>query len=86
VGDELLALDQDRLRTADGAQALLQALQPGIDGQWPERTLLFCREGRIRQSQFRPDPPAVERWRLELDPGAPAFASERRRAWLSLLP
>ena len=86
VGDELLALDQDRLRTADGARALLEGLQPGDDGQWPELPLLFCREGRVRQSRFRPDPPAVERWRLELDPGAPATALERRRAWLSLLP
>lgn len=78
VGDEVLALDGERLRQAD-------ALKTGwTAGQG--RELLFCRRGRVRRCQLTPEPAAVEAWRLESDPAAPPQALERRRQWLSLLP
>ena len=78
VGDEVLALDGERLRQAD-------ALKTGwTAGQG--RELLFCRRGRVRRCQLTPEPAAVEAWRLETDPAAPPQALERRRQWLSLLP
>jgi len=78
VGDEVLALDGERLRQAD-------ALTTGWTlGQG--RELLYCRRGRVRRCQLTPEPAAVEAWRLESDPAAPPQALERRRQWLSLLP
>ena len=78
VGDELLALDGERLRQLDGFKA---GWTPGQN-----RELLFCRRGRIRTGHLSPAAPSVEAWRLESDPAAPAAALERRRQWLSLLP
>ena len=78
VGDELLALDGERLRQAD---ALKTGWTPG-----QTRELLVCRRGRVRQCQLTAEPAAVEAWRLESDPAAPPQALERRRQWLSLLP
>ena len=78
VGDELLALDGERLRQGD---ALTSAWAPG-----QSRELLFCRRGRVRRSSLTAAAAAVESWHLEPDPAAPAAALERRRQWLSLLP
>jgi hypothetical protein len=78
VGDELLALDGERLRQLDGFKA---GWTPGQN-----RELLFCRRGRVRTCQLMAEPPEVEAWRLENDPSAGAHALERRRQWLSLLP
>ena len=78
VGDELLALDGERLRQAD-------SLKDGwIPGQ--SRELLFCRRGRVRCSSLLAAPPEVGAWSLQQDPAAGAPALERRRQWLSLLP
>jgi len=78
VGDELLALDGERLRQLDGFKA---GWTPG-----QKRELLFCRRGRIRTSHLSPAASPVEAWRLETCPAAGAPALERRRQWLSLLP
>jgi predicted metalloprotease with PDZ domain len=86
VGDELLALDGSRLRSAEQVRQRLQALRQNPEGGWPALPLLFCRDGRVRQTGLCPQPPAVECWRLELDPEAPAAAAERRERWLGLLP
>jgi predicted metalloprotease with PDZ domain len=86
VGDELLALNGNRLRSADEVRQRLQALRQNPEGGWPALPLLFCRDGRVRQTQLCPEPPAVERWRLELDPEAPTATAERRERWLGLLP
>lgn len=78
VGDELLALDGERLRRGD---ALKTGWTPGQG-----REVLFCRRGRMRQATVVAAPAAVECWRLEADPAAPAWTLDRRRQWLSLLP
>ncbi len=78
VGDELLALDGERLSQAE---ALKTGWTPG-----QSRELLFCRRGRVRTCQFTAAPPEVEVWRLDNDPASGADALERRRQWLSLLP
>ena len=78
VGDELLALDGERLRQADSLKA---GWTPG-----QSRELLFCRRGRVRCSSLLAATPEVGAWSLEQDPAAGAPALERRRQWLSLLP
>ena len=78
VGDELLAVDGERLSQAD---TLKTGWTPG-----QSRELLFCRRGRVRSCQLTATPPEVEAWRLDIDPEAGAHALERRRQWLSLLP
>ena len=78
VGDELLALDGERLSQAE---ALKTGWTPG-----QSRELLFCRRGRVRTCQFTAAPSEVEVWRLDNDPASGADALERRRQWLSLLP
>ena len=78
VGDELLAVDGERLSQAD---ALKTGWTPG-----QSRELLFCRRGRVRTCQLTAAPPEVEAWRLENDPAAGDHALERRRQWLSLQP
>lgn len=81
VGDELLALDGCRLRTPDDAERELQRCPPE-----QQRELLWVRDNRVRRSLLLPAPPAVQRWRLEPLPQAPAAAAARRAAWLQLAP
>ena len=79
AGDELLALDGRRLRSPDDAERDLQQAAPGR-----ERQLLWVRDGLVRSSPLRPEPPAVQRWLLEIDPAANPETSARRAAWLRL--
>ena len=81
VGDELLALDGERLRSSEDWERLLSRGQP--DG---ERELLWVRDGMVRRSSLWPGPPAVLRWVLEADPAADPGTAERRAAWLRLGP
>ena len=78
VGDELIAVAGERVRQPEALQA---AWSPGQTLE-----VLFCRRGRVRLTVLTAGPAAVERWRLEPDPHAPAQALERRRQWLSLQP
>jgi len=48
--------------------------------------VLYCRDGLVRQTQLACDPPAIERWRLSIDPGASSGTAKARSRWLSLLP
>ena len=79
VGDELLALDGYRLRSADDAERELKRRAPGV-----ERELLWVRDGSVRRSLLRPAQPAVQRWVLEAHPEASAAAEQQRAAWLQL--
>jgi len=79
VGDELLALDGYRLRSADDAERELKRRAPHL-----ERELLWVRDGLVRRSPLRPVEPAVQRWVLELDPKASPATAEQRAAWLQL--
>lgn len=79
VGDELLALDGCRLRSADDAERQLKRWLPG-----QERELLWVRDGLVRRSALVPGEPAVKRWLLEPDPGASPEAVAQRAAWLRM--
>ena len=81
VGDELLALDGCRLRTADDAERELKRGEPG-----QERELLWVRDGLVRRSLVVAGQPAVKSWVLEVDPEAVPETAARRAAWLQLAP
>jgi predicted metalloprotease with PDZ domain len=81
VGDELLALDRHRLRSPEDVRRQLL-----VSGCAAEITVLYCHDGLVRQTQLACDPPAIERWRLSIDPGASFGTAEARSRWLSLLP
>ncbi|MFM7269542.1 MAG: M61 family metallopeptidase [Cyanobium sp.] len=83
VGDELLALNAERLRSSQHLDQLLQRHCPAAGSAV---TLLFCRDGRIRETPLIPDPPQTERWSLQIDPAAAGEAAEQRRRWLELVP
>ena len=82
VGDELLALAGRRLRSPDD---LTEALGAG-HGPPPQLPLSYSRCGRIRETILALEPPAVARWRLEVDPDAEPPTLERRHRWSHLLP
>ncbi|MFM7268995.1 MAG: M61 family metallopeptidase [Cyanobium sp.] len=83
VGDELLALQGERLRSPEQLDQLLG--HNGADGGCPI-TLLYCRDGRIRETSLIPGPPETARWSLAIDSASGAKAAERRRRWLELVP
>jgi predicted metalloprotease with PDZ domain len=83
VGDELLALDGQRLRRDEDLDLLLAAETP------PGAALevLYCRDGLVRRTELRPEAAAIDRWKLELDPAVGGTeVQERRRRWLALVP
>lgn len=81
-GDELLALDGVRLRRPDDLSLAINHVKTPS-----ERELLYCRDGLVRTTRLRPEPPAVASWQLVVDP---LLANEHtdlnRRRWLSLQP
>ena len=81
VGDELLALDGHRLRSPEDGRRLLMGC-----GSAAAISVLYCRDGLVRQTQLVCEPPGIERWRLCIDAAAAAHTAEARRRWLSLLP
>lgn len=82
AGDELLALDDLRLRSPEDLAMALAIPSPS-----PERPLLFCRDGRVRRAALRPDPPAIASWQLVIDPDRDsARTRDNRQRWLSLQP
>ncbi len=82
AGDELLALDGVRLRRPDDlALALSHTMALA------EREVLYCRDGRVRSTGLRPDPPSPLSWQLVIDPLLASDQTGRnRQRWLSLLP
>ena len=82
VGDELLAVAGRRLRTPEELAAALRA----GPGEPPQLPLLFCRDGRVRETLLDLDPAPVTGWRLELDPAATSDCHQRRRRWMLLQP
>lgn len=81
VGDELLALAGQRVRSDEDLAPLLgePAAPSPVD-------VLFCRDGRIRSLALQADPPVVVRWRLEPLATAEPWMLERRQRWLALRP
>jgi predicted metalloprotease with PDZ domain len=72
-GDELLALDAERLRTTEQFGPSLTA-----GGQ---HDLLFCRDGAVRSTELRPLAAQPCRWSLRLDPNASEAVCRLRRSW-----
>ncbi len=82
VGDELIALDHERVRSVDDFNALLSAASKERSG----RCLTLCREGLLRSLTLVPEPPAVQRWTLVDASTVTAEMQSRRRRWLALQP
>ncbi len=81
VGDELLALDGQRVRSEEDLAPLLG------DPAGPQPvSVLFCRDGRVRSVPLQADPPVVLRWRLEPLAAVEPAVLERRRRWRELCP
>ena len=81
-GDELLALDDLRLRTPDDLAMALARPAP-----LAERLVLYARDGRVRRTRLLPDPPAIVDWQLVIDPEREnAHTRDNRQRWLSLQP
>jgi predicted metalloprotease with PDZ domain len=84
VGDELIALNRRRLRRTADVEALLGSAAVTESGE--ALTLLFCRQGLVRDTTLCLEPPAIQRWCLRSIPQASSAALERRRQWLELVP
>jgi predicted metalloprotease with PDZ domain len=82
VGDELLALNRQRLKRVEDLESLFPA--PPIAGE--PISVLFCRDGVVRDTSLTPEPPAISRWWLQTDPEASSEVHQRRRQWLELVP
>lgn len=82
VGDELLALNRQRVRSVKDLEAILQA-PPASEAPL---AVLFSRDGRVCDTQLTPGAPAIIRWCLHRDPEASREALKRRRQWLELVP
>jgi len=74
VGDELIALDGERLRQPEQFTAALRA------GSGQE--LLIARRGQLRTLALQCAPPQAERYRLKAIAGASPDCLERQRRWL----
>jgi predicted metalloprotease with PDZ domain len=77
VGDELVAIDGFRVPT-DGPDEIWKTLRPGATVR-----LTVSRRGRIRDLPATLGEKPKDRWKIEVDPDAPAPAAERRAAWLA---
>jgi len=78
VGDELIGLDGERLRTAEQFQGLLHT------GRSQE--LLIARRAQLRSLALVCDSPATARYRLRRRSDATAEQLELQRQWLALVP
>lgn len=81
VGDELLALAGQRVRSEEDLAPLL-----GEPAEPQPVDVLFCRDGRIRSRVLQADLPVVMRWRLEPLAKADLLELDRRQRWLALRP
>jgi predicted metalloprotease with PDZ domain len=79
VGDELLAIDGERVRSSE---QLAPLLSPAFAGR--ERRLVICRDDRLRELAITPGPVAVKAWSLVADPAASAAQVQARQRWLLL--
>ena len=79
AGDELLALDGVRLRSPEDLTPLWAA------APWCQpRQLLWVRDGLVRSGEITAAAPAVQCWRLLVDPEAEPASAARRASWLRL--
>lgn len=83
VGDELLALSGRRLRSTACLESCLRCRD---DSPPVELSVLYCRDGRVREVSLSPQPAAIQRWVLEEDPAAGQEQRQRRERWRQLQP
>ena len=81
VGDELVALDAERLRHPEDLDALLNLKRSGQLCQ-----LLVARDGLIRSLTFTPATPSIKAWSLGLVADQTEQTTAQRNRWLSLQP
>lgn len=79
VGDELIALDGQRLRQKEDIKVMLETLKPQEC-----ITVLYVRDERVHSTTLGLDPASVNEWCLQLNPAAGPESQERRRRWLML--
>jgi predicted metalloprotease with PDZ domain len=76
VGDEILAIDEQRVPAA-GVDEILRHAAPGS-----EVAVLVARRGRLRRVPVVLGEAPVVSWRLELDPDASRQQCTQRARWL----
>ena len=81
VGDELVALDAERLRLPEDLDAMLNLKRSGQRCQ-----LLVARDGLIRSLTFTPATPSIKAWTLGLVADQTEQTTAQRNRWLSLQP
>jgi predicted metalloprotease with PDZ domain len=81
VGDELIAIDAERLRHPEDLVSLLDLKRSG-----QQRQLLIARDGLIRNLTIIPASPSIKAWSLGLVAGQTEQTTTQRNRWLSLQP
>ena len=81
VGDELVAIDAERLRHPEDLDALLNLKRSGQLCQ-----LLVARDGLIRSLTITPATPSIKAWTLGLVADQTEQTTAQRNRWLSLQP
>jgi len=81
VGDELVALDAERLLNPEDLASLLNLKRAG-----QQRQLLIARDGQIRSLTIIPASPSIKAWTLGLVSGQTGQTTAQRNRWLSLQP
>lgn len=83
VGDELLAVDGNRIRHPDDLNPYLGLSESGKPLH-AQLEILFCRDGNVRRTILRLAEAAIERWTLSKDPSADQQVIQRRQRWMNL--
>ena len=81
VGDELVALDAERLRLPEDFDSLLDLKHSGH-----QRQLLITRDGLMRSLTITPASPSIRAWTLGLVVDQTEETTARRNRWLNLQP
>ena len=81
VGDELVALDAERVRHPEDLDVLLNLKRSG-----QQRQLLIARDGLIRNLTILPAEPSIKAWTLGLAAAQSEQTTAQRDRWLSLQP
>ena len=79
VGDELVALDAERLRLPEDLDSLLDLKHSGH-----QRQLLITRDGLMRSLTITPASPSIRAWTLGLVVDQTEETTARRNRWLNL--
>jgi len=81
VGDELVALDAERLRNPEDLGSLLDLKRSGN-----QRQLLIARDGLMRSLTIIPATPSIKAWTLGLVADQSGQTTTQRNRWLGLQP